>query len=229
MIVPTADQIAPALRKPGVPADHPLEVLAVDSAVEFALEDVVQKGMAGVVALRRRRAARPITALELDQAQRAMERTGREGEALVNARLMTTQNPGGNFAFAWEASENAVASYDFRCISEGGIMGDGQMKIDVKSTRGPFSTNFHLSLAEAIDAATSEIPHHVWRISGLSDDAADLHKSEDIREFASGLVTAHNGAMPGNVQADSFSIPVDTPGLIWGAVERLDRLDPDED
>ena len=108
-------------------------------------------------------------------------------------------------------------------------MGDSQMKIDVKSTRGPFSTNFHLSLAEAIDAATSEIPYHVWRISRLSDDAADLHKSEDIREFARDLVTAHNGAMPGRVQADSFSIPVDTPGLTWGTIERLDRLDPDED
>ena len=229
MAVLTQEQISAALQEPGVPADHPLDVLVAGGPIGLALEDAAQGGFRGIRALRGRRAMRPVTAGELEQAKRNMERTGAEGEALVDAYLLDTQNEGGDFQHDWVSSTNAIAPYDFLCTATGGDMGNSTYRIDVKTTRGPFEGDFHLSLGEVKEAASGTSPYYIWRVYGLNEDGAFFRRSSDISGFAASLLEAHDGALPGRVQADSFSVPVDTRGLSWSAAARLERLDPDED
>ena len=224
-----ADQLLAALHQPTTPPEHPLNVLVVDEAVAQALEDAAQGGIKGARTLQKRRPNRPVTGAEMEQARRNMEQTGAEGESLVAAFLDRLWNGGGRFEHKWVSAANAIAPYDFRCVSTGGNMGDHSFKIDVKTTRGPFNGDFHLSLGEAIEAASSAEPYHIWRVYDLDDSGAKLRRSGDIRQFAKNLVAAHDSAMPGGVQADSFSVRIDTPGLTWSDPVRLDHFDPDEE
>lgn len=215
MISLTAEQISSALAQLGVPKEHPLALLARDPVAEAALEDVAQGGTRSLRKLRSLRRGRPVTKSELERAKRSAELTGAAGEELVNEYLGRIQNPGGAFDYEWTSETNAVSPFDFRCKSEGGAIGSSETEIEVKSTRGEFEADFHISLSEVLHAAASTVEYRIYRVFNLTDNGGNIAISADMRPFAKSLKEAHERAMPGGVAADSFSVPVDTPGLIW--------------
>jgi hypothetical protein len=219
-------RLAEALVAVGSSEDHPLHLLARDSEMEAALEDAAMGGAGGPIVLgRRRRRGRPVTSEELARAKELAERTGREGEALVDHYLDGLVNSRGTWEYEWTSTLNAVAPYDFRCQSSGGAMGDREFKVDVKTTRGDWTNNFHLSMGEVNEAAESPIEYFIYRVSDLDEGGGGtLQVSKDIRAFAASVSDAHDRAMPDGVRADSFSVPVDT--LDWSDPIRIEP--PDE-
>lgn len=213
MISLSQAQLSAVLVQPGVPDDHPLGLLALDPIVQQALEDAAQGGIVGTRTLRQRRQSRPVTRAELERAKRAADATGIAGEELVNDYLSGLVDDGKVPAFRWTSSENAISPYDFAILSaDESVL---TTRIDVKATTGPFGTPFHISFAEVVSAAGSEVPYLIYRVFGMTQEGGEISISGDIRGFASALQAAHNQAMPGQVVADSFSVPIGTPGLTW--------------
>jgi hypothetical protein len=219
-------ELSAALAQPGVPEDHPLALLALDPIAQQALEDVAQGGLAGNRMLRQRRRGRPVTKAELERAKRAADATGVAGEELVNDYLTQRLDDGKIPAFNWASSENAISPYDFTILAAD--RGSQTTRIDVKATRGPFETSFHISLAEVVNAAGSTVPYVIYRVFGLTQGGGEISISGDIRDFARALQAAHDQAMPGQVTADSFSVPVSTPSLTWAQpVQAIFSVDED--
>jgi hypothetical protein len=216
MPVLRSEQIAEAMREPGVPADHPLRLLILDPDEQAALEDIAQGGSKGARKLADRRGAPVVTPEKLAAAKAANERTGAIGEALV-ARHFDRQRTD----YDWVSSINSVASHDFLVRAA-----DGDHKLDVKSTKGAFTNDFHLSLGEIYDAARSSVPYFIYRAFGVTDAGASCRISDDIRPLAQRLVAAHTDAMFDGITADSFSVPV--TAVAWGEVFELLPADDDD-
>lgn len=228
MVSLTQAQLTAALAQPGVPDGHPLALLALDPVAQAALEDAAQAGLRGIRAVDQRRHGRPVTKAELERAKRSADATGAAGEELVNDYLTALQANGGIPDFSWASAGNAISPYDFAVLSQGGSA--VVTRIDVKASKGPFDTAFHISLAEIACAAQSATPYVIYRVFDLTGEGGKIGVSGDIREFAQALYKAHADSMPGEVAADSFSVPVNTPGLTWAepvyAVFAKDDGDP---
>ena len=221
MVALTSEQITEALRKSGSRRDHPLSILASDSQIEGALEDLAEGGSLGLDVIRRRRRGRPVSPGELARAKRAAERTGADGESLVDLYLSSLEDRGADeLEHVWMSRTDAVSPYDFSCTSFG-TSGRVAIDIDVKSTRGTFATPFHMSIGELAYAVASVRPYHVYRVSELSEGGAWLAVSNDLRDFCRALLSAHDRAMPGQIKADSFTVPTNSPGLTWDAPVRI--------
>lgn len=223
----TATRLEDALVATGAAADHPLRLLARDPVLDAALDDAALGDAGGAAILHTGRPGRPVTPEELARAKERAERTGADGETLVDIHFRDHENPGGTWAHEWTSARNAVAPYDFRCRSTGGVLGDQEFKVDVKTTRSAWTNDFHMSLGELREAARSTVPYRIYRMSDLDETGGTLRISGDVRDFARQLLEAHDGAMPGKIRADSFSIPVDAQGLTWDAPIRIEP--PDED
>jgi hypothetical protein len=211
----SADRLQAALQTVQAPEGHQLSALARDPEAEVALEDTALGGAKGPQVLRRRRSGRPVSPGELRRAKLMAEQIGADGEALVDYYLAKQENPGGTFEHEWVSSSNAISPFDFRVRTSGGRLGRQDLKIDVKSTSGPFARDFHISIAEINEAAESTGPYGIYRLSELTEKGALLTICKDIREFAQRLVKAHNEAMHSDICADSFSVPVFAEGLEW--------------
>jgi Domain of unknown function (DUF3883) len=226
MISLSQAQLSAALARPGVPNEHPLALLALDPLAQQALEDAAQGGFAGAQTLRQRRRGRPVTKAELERAKRLADATGIAGEELVNDYLDGLINDGQIPDFTWASADNAISPYDFAILSA-----DGSTlvtRIEVKATTGRFETAFHISFAEIVCAASSEVPYLVYRVFNLTAEGAEISISYDIREFAKVLQEAYNQAMPSGVTADTFSVRVHTPGLTWVAPMHIQFADGEE-
>jgi hypothetical protein len=220
MVAISAERLQAALGSAG-PSLHPLSVLARDPDVEEALEDIALGGAKGTRKLGARRAVRAISLDELRRAKLAADQLGADGEALVDAYLGSLTNPGGDFDYTWASASDAISPFDFRYRSSGGRLGDQDLKVDVKSTRGSFHADIHISIAELEYAAESAVPYLLFRVFGRTDAGGQLAISGDIRPFAQRLLSAHNGAMHSNICADSFSVPVSAEGLNWAPAIRI--------
>jgi hypothetical protein len=198
-----------ALDASGVPSSHPLWLL-LDGEDAPDLEDASHGGIVGTRRLETRRIGRPVSRVEMRRAVLAAADTGQLGEELVNAHLAKRQDVEPGFRFEWVSDNNAIAPYDFNC-------GDTKEEfcVDAKATRSDFGGVFHMSFREVIHAAESPIPYLIYRVYELTEDGGKFRASNDIRSFALQLRSQHDASMPGNVTADGFSIPVDTPGLVW--------------
>lgn len=205
--------IAAAIAASRADPTHPIASLAFDAEEAQALEDVALGGTKGARKLARTRRARPVTAEELAKAKQAAERTGAEGEAFVDLHLTREEARGAAQEHVWVSRTNAIAPFDFLVVHNG--LFTEQQRIDVKSTRGPFTADFHMSLAEVTEAAGSPQPYLIYRVFSLTADQCELRVSGDIRDFAKRLLAAHNGAMFAQITADSFSIPPAAEGLTW--------------
>ena len=213
MISLSQAQLSAVLAQPGVPNEHPLSILALDPVSQQALEDAAQGGFTGIRTLRQRRRGRPVTKAELERAKRSADATGVAGEELVNDYLSSLMNDGKIPDYTWASADNAISPYDFAILSADGSA--LTTRIEVKATKDAFSTPFHISFAEIANAAGSKVPYLIYRVFGLTEEGADISISYDIRQFAIVLRDTHNQAMPHGVIADSFSVPVSTPGLTW--------------
>lgn len=114
----------------------------------------------------------------------------------MNLHLSGLENPGGEVSFEWASRADAYSPFDFIVRHAGGAQGDTRFLLDVKATTGAFARDFHISMAEVLEADGSGVPYFIWRFYGTGPDGASMRKSGDIREFARGLIGAHDEAMP---------------------------------
>lgn len=228
MAVLSPARIEAALQATGTPATHPLAMFAMDPEIEAALEDAVLGGEVGLRTIRRRRGGRTMSAEEGERLRRQAEQNGADGEALVNAMLEAMSNPNGEFTHVWASKSDPYGPYDFRVTTSGGQLGDTDIRLDVKSTAGPFERDFHMSSAEIREAAESAVPYEIWRIYGLAAEGALMRRSGDIRELAKRIVSAHDDAMPAGVRADGYTLQVGTPGLQWSQEIELKAIDSED-
>lgn len=218
MIPITVPQIEAALAGLEIPADHPVAGFEHDPLVETAVEEVALGGMA-TGPLRQRRGGRKLTPVELAQARAAAERIGSEGEALLWAWLRRQEDAGIISDLEWSSQLDAAAPFDFRFRTAVG----GPVRMDAKSTAGPFERAVHVSSGEMIEAAREGERYDIARLSRIDEDGALLRIAEDVGEFARTVLDGLR--LPAGIRVDGFSI--DPELFEWSLEIPIDR--PDED
>ncbi len=230
MIALSPEQLGAALAAAAVPGTHPASLFATDQELEEALEDAALGGSAGQRILRKRRGGRTMTAAEAEDRRKAAAQAGADGESLVNSWLERLANPGGTVSFEWSSKNDPEGPLDFRLSTYGGQLGTGEIKIDVKSTNGPFGRLFHLSMGEVLEAAESAVPYEIWRVYDVGPLGASMRRSGDIRDFAKRLVDACSSSMPPGVRPEDFTIQPAAPGLTWsGEIPLAPSPAPEDD
>lgn len=223
MVPLTNEDVAAAIATAGVSIQHPINELIVDPALDSALEDAAFGGERGTRAVLRRRTGRGVSAADLARARQNADRTGAEGEGLING-LLTQQVASGKIAsMEWASATNAISPFDFTIEQADGL----KIKLDVKSTIGPFDNDFHISVSELIEAAQAPERYDIYRVYSLDEDGGELRIAEDIRAFARNVLASLN--LPAGVKCDGFSVAVDAEGLTWGAEVYVERPAGDED
>jgi hypothetical protein len=218
MIQVSRDDLATAVDEAGTPAAHPIRSIVRDPEFQGDLLDAARGDVRALRRLRQRRLRR-VTAADLAAAQAVAERVGELGEVLANAHLQHLQKRLLVERFTWVSRTNVVSPWDF----EFEIPNGESVRIEVKSTEGPFERPIHLSAAELEAAAMEGVSYQLWRIYELGEKGAKLRVARDIREWARQI---HAGLrLPSGVRPDSFSIdPVSIPN--WGDLETIEGPDP---
>jgi len=216
MIEITRDLVATAAI--GAPAPHPIWTLAADPEYDAALEDAALGGSEGVEKLAAK-PAKPVSAATLAAKKLAMEKNGRDGEALAWVRLNSMQESGLCSSIVWVSDSNAVSSFDFTAV-----FGGTKVRIDAKSTSGKFNQLFHMSKAELVAAAKDE-RYDLWRIYLIDEDGARLRVAEDIAKTAKAVLAGIS--LPKGVTVDAVSINPEI--LKWGDEILIERPDEDDE
>jgi hypothetical protein len=216
MVAVSPAQIAGAANEAAISVQHPVYVAAADPEMDAALEDAAQGGAAGIGRLLRNTSKRRVSGAELARAKARAEKTGQDGEGLVNGYLATKMAVGALKTFRWVSVDNAVSPYDFEMIGPSGQL----TLLDVKTTCGPFDNVIHLSLAEIVEASGT-VPYSVFRVFELDEEGGKLRCSDDIRPLAQRLKAIHEAHMPAGVRVDGFSVA--TSALEWGDEKYLKR------
>jgi hypothetical protein len=197
--------------------DHPIN----DILLEDALVDAAIGGLAGIDTLLRRRSALRISALDLQKARENAENAGRLGEELVNAHLLARQQKGEIVEFAWVSEENAVSPYDFTLRYPTNDI----VKLDVKSTSGPFERAIHISMSELREMALSNERYDLYRVYLADRQNGYLRIFPDARQFANRVIST-SASLPKGVTIDSIS--VDPRTLSFGDEIPIEVLDEEE-
>ena len=220
MIPVTASQMAAVLADLALPDDHPLAGLEDAPEVEAAVEEVALGGLA-TRPLRRRRGGRRLTPAELAAARDEAERIGADGEALLNDWLAAQEAAGEITELEWRSQLDAAAPYDFRFRTSAGE----RVRMDAKSTTGPFERAIHMSAGEVLEAAREDRRYDLARLYDIDEDGALLRVAEDIGGIARALLDRLQ--LPEGVRIDSFSI--NPEALRWSDVMAIDRPDEEAD
>ncbi|MEO7027295.1 MAG: DUF3883 domain-containing protein [Caulobacteraceae bacterium] len=205
--------------------DHPLRLLLPD---EERIADLIEAGAGNEDAVERLvgrirdRRARPVSADELASARARATEIGRAGEVLFSKWLQSQEAGGKILAFEWSSDTNAVSPFDFSVRQFDG----STTLIDVKTTTGDFSGQFHISAAE-LALAADEVDYRIARIFHVEDlGGAYVRISSAIRSFAVRVRDAVND-LPDGVTVGS--VQIDSRLLTWCEVEPLPLADEDED
>jgi len=199
------------------PADHPARLLVID---ESTLADIEDAAMGDVEASQRLMATRTVAQDELDLARLRASEIGADGESLVSMWLEGRFDDGDEVT--WISRINAVAPFDFEINSP-----DREpVCIEVKSTTGPMSRPFHISIAE-IAAAANRPRYDLYRVYDLTEEGAKLSITRNISSWANSILGALK-ALPYGVWPQSFRID---PSLFdWSQpVELVASSDEDDD
>jgi len=181
-------------RIPGLPPDHAVNVLELDTA----LEDAVDGGAAGKRRLFAARRTTTMTLADLEEARRRAADTGRLGEEAVFLYLSHMLETGQIQALEWVSDRQPFAPYDFIVVR-----GGPDERIDVKTTLGEFERAIHISTAELEVMAQGN--YRLFRVSNVTVADADLHISGDVSAFAA-HVLATFAALPPTVAVDAISV-----------------------
>lgn len=180
-----------------LPEQHPVNLLMLGPS----LEDAALGGIEGIKALRSGPYNGKVSRQNLEQAKKNAQRTGRLGEEYAFAYLEQKQLEGLIEDFVWESDDNAIAPYDFK-ITE--LEGSNTF-VDVKSTKGNFSSPIHISFNELLKMSEDE-PYDIYRIYSLEEERAQLRISKKINGFAKEIVKILE-LLPGKVRPDGISLP----------------------
>ena len=177
-----------------VSASHPIWRVVDD-------EDVPEAAMGQAPALNRlRRKQRKLTLDQLRKARQVAAETGRLGEELVDAYLTKLAKDGVVDEYEWVSDINAIAPYDFRVRR-----GETWYRLEVKTTRGVFEREYHLSLSELYEMASGDEEYRIGRVYGASVEGATMRVSTPQRENGRLIVDALSG-LPNGVMADGVTI-----------------------
>jgi len=194
---------------------------ALEFALEEAIEDAALGGVEGTERLFKRRSGTAMNQEALQRARLNAETVGRNGEDLINSWFSWQTRTGAIRNHAWISDTNAVAPYDFTIVDASG----NEIRLDVKSTSGPFERPLHVSMAELLEMAMEGRRYDLYRVYALEDGAAKLRIAQNLNGFAASLISTLS-ALPKGVTPDGVSI---SPGVLPFGPEIEIRLPEDEE
>ena len=177
--------------------DHPI----LDILEESDIEDAALGGYEGKKKLLYRQKTRSVNPQDFENARKAAEKSGYEGEELLNELFDSEVNSSLIKNYRWVSKENAISPYDF-------ILDEGEStccKVDAKTTIGPFENKIHVSMGELYEMANPQTPYRIYRIYELKADSAKFRISENLREFAKRIIEKIEQLQDG-INVDSVSI-----------------------
>ena len=182
------------------PPTHPIREL-LDAELDEALEEASLGSAEGVRRLRQRPLTRRMSPETLAAARARAESIGRDGEIIVEAWLRKMVAEGHLKSATWIAETNAVNPWDFEIEENDGTI----VRVEVKSTSGPFERAFHISQAEVEAAAASPVRTDIYRVYAVSDDGAWLRISMNFAPLA-GQILATVRALGVAIVPDGYTI-----------------------
>ena len=168
---------------------------------ERDIEDAAMGGYEGKKKLLNRQKPRAVNPQDFENARKAAEKSGYEGEELLNELFDSEVNFSQIKNYRWVSKENAISPYDF-------ILDEGEStccKVDAKTTIGPFGNKIHVSTGELYEMANPKTQYRIYRIYELKPDSAKFRISGKLREFAESTIEKIEQLQDG-ITVDSFSI-----------------------
>lgn len=156
-----------------------------------------------------------LTPQDFDALRHQLAKDGALGERFVDSFLSSLLSAGELPPYEWSSRERPDGPYDFHIDPEG-----SPVRVEVKATRGGFSTGFYLSINE-VKAGLEASAYEIFRVY-LMDDAkqtARLRICRDARELLESLRDALRGLPDG---VDATSIRIDPEALEWQPEIELD-------
>ena len=196
---------------------HPVWLLVTD-------EDLVDAGAGRAPAIERmlRRSGRTSVSLEdLRKGRQVAEEIGRVGEELVDFYLKRRLGEGEINSYEWTSNINAIAPHDFRIQSDG-----SWEKLEIKTTVGKFSREYHLPHSELQDMAHGGVIYRIGRVYEATPEGAKMRVSNDLQGFGQSILEVFS-SLPSGVTPDGVSISPDE--TIFGDEIVLPAPDDDED
>lgn len=199
MMVFEADILHQLCQKTQVAPLHPIWRLVRD-------EDIAEAAVGQASAVNRLlshpRPAR-LSLEDLRKARRAAEEIGRLGEVLVDFHLQRKLKIAEITDYVWASDINAINPYDFHVECSG-----SWKKLEVKTTAGTFSREFHLPLSELREMAHGDSPYQIVRVYNASEDRAKMRLSHELREYGRSIISAFT-ALPAGVTPNGVTIVPD--------------------
>lgn len=203
------------------PPDHPIREL-LDAELDVALEEASLGSAEGARRLSKRPSSRRMSGEALAAARARAESIGRDGEIIIDAWLRKKVSEGALKSAVWIAETNAVNAWDFEIEENDGT----KVRVEVKSTSGPFERTIHISQAEVEAAAASSTRTDLYRVYAVSDDGAWLQVATNLAPVAGEILKAI-GALGDGIVPDGYSIrPISI--CAWSEAIRL-SIEADEE
>lgn len=204
------------------PANHPIREL-LETERDEALQEAALGSAAGAEKLLRNPSSRRMSAEALARARLVAEEAGRNGEVLVDIWLRREVREARLAEAVWVSERNAINPWDFEVTELSGTM----VRIEVKSTTGPFERDLHISQSEVRFAAhNGSARTELWRVFAISSDGGWLQINRDIRPLAQSIAAAAS-SLPAGVVPDGYSILPSAMGTWTDAVQLT--FDEDEE
>ncbi|MDI4666583.1 DUF3883 domain-containing protein [Xanthobacter autotrophicus] len=205
------------------PPHHPIREL-LDLESDEALAEAAEGSAEGVRRLRASGSLRRMSAEALERARRAAQDLGREGEVLLSEWLEGEVQAGNLQSATWISEQNAVCPWDFEVEEPDGTL----VRIEAKTTRGPFEREFHISQAELEAACEPGAPRtDLYRISDLAPQGGRLRIIRGIAETAR-RVCEKAAELGDGIVPDAYTVRPDRFGL-WEEPRNLVAPEPEEE
>ena len=179
-----------------VPQSHPVWLVVSE-------EDIAEAALGQAPAVDRLLSRPRLVNLSLEdlrKARRAAEEIGRLGEELVDHHLRERLTTAKIMDYEWVSDINAIAPYDFRVKSD-----SFWEKLEIKTTAGNFSREFHLPFSELREMVHGREAYHIGRVYQASRDSAKMRVSREFRAYGQSIVDAF-ATLPTGVTPDGVTI-----------------------
>ncbi|MFY0525971.1 hypothetical protein ACN28I_23435 [Archangium gephyra] len=183
--------------------EHPLDTLISPDTVEDALFGT---GAPAPTDARRSGRQAPLSPEALRRQLLAAEEIGQQGEELFGAWLTATGHEEGDFT--WISETHARSAYDLEVHAARWLDGTPKVFVDVKTTRGPFERQIHMSIAELRFAVETE-GYRIARLYKLDAETPKLRMLTGVQAVAARILEQLE-ALPEGVMVDSLQLE---PGL----------------
>lgn len=179
--------------------EHPLEPLICPDTVEDALFGT---GAPAPTDARRFGQQASFSPEALRRQLLAAEQIGQQGEELFGAWLTSTGHEEGDFT--WISETHTRSAYDLEVHRARWLDGTPKVFVDVKTTRGPFEREIHMSIAELRFAAETE-GYRIARLYKLDGETPKLRMLTGVQAVAARIL-GRLESLPEGVTVDSLQI-----------------------